>query len=49
MQELSHLGKTTLVSLWFKMVSSQIITQAYKNSLTLTYPPNTNIGLVLQF
>ena len=49
MQELSHLGEIALVSIWFRISSSQMETQAYKNSLTLTYPPNINIWPVLQF
>ena len=49
MQEPSHLGKTILVSIWFRMVVTQIITRVYKDSLALTYPPNTDSWLVLQF
>ena len=43
MQELSYLGKSTLVSIWFSNGMTQIRTQVYKDSLTLTYPPNINI------
>ena len=38
-----------LVSIWSGMVLTQIITRVYEDSLTLTYPPNINIWLVLQF
>jgi hypothetical protein len=34
MQELSYLGKVTLVLIWFRMVLTQIITQVFKNSPT---------------
>ena len=36
MQESSYLGNITLVSIWFRMVLTQIITHVYKNSLALT-------------
>ena len=49
MQELSFSDTNTLVSIWFRMVSTQIKTRVYKYSLTLTYPPNINIGVVFQF
>ena len=49
MQEPSHLGTISLVSIRLKVVLTQIITQVFKDSLTLRYPPNTNIWLVLQF
>ena len=42
-------SKVALVSIWFRMVLTQIITQVYKKILTLTYPPNINVWLVLQF
>ena len=48
MRKLSYLGVSTLVSIRFRMVLTQTITRAYKDSLTLTYPPNINIWLVLQ-
>ena len=41
MQELSYKGKIALVSLWFKIVFTPIITPVDKeDTLTLTYPPN---------
>jgi hypothetical protein len=46
MQEPSHLSKIVLV--WCRMVSTQIITLVYKNSLTLIHPPNINFLVVLQ-
>ena len=49
MQELSYPGTITLVSIWFRTVSTQIKTRVHKYSLTLTYPPNINIEVVLQF
>jgi hypothetical protein len=39
MQKLSYLGQVTLVLTWIRVV----LTQVYKNYLTLTYPPNVNI------
>ena len=48
MQELWYQGKIALESIWFRMVLTQIITQVYKD-WPLTYPPNNNIWLVLQF
>ena len=45
-----NLGKISLVSIWFVMVITQIISRVYNDSLAaLTYPPNINIWLVLQF
>ena len=44
-QEPLYLGKTALLLIWFRMVSTQIITQVYKGSLTLRNPPNINIIL----
>ena len=38
MQELTYLGKRAPISVWFRMVLTWIITQMYKDSLTLTYP-----------
>ena len=50
MQEPSSLGKIVQVSVWFRMfLWTPIITRVYKDSLTLTYPPNIKIWLVLQF
>ena len=49
MRELSYLDKFTMVSIWFEMVLTQVITQVYKDSLTLTYPSNINFRLVLWF
>lgn len=49
MQELSNLGKVALASIWFRLVLIQITTRLYKDSLTLTHPPNTNIWLVPRF
>jgi hypothetical protein len=37
MQEFSYLGKIALLSISFSMILTQIITQVYKDSLTLTY------------
>ena len=37
MQEPLYVGKITLVSIWFRMVLTLIITWIYKDSLTLTY------------
>ena len=48
MQEPSYLDKIAQVSLRFRMVLAQIITQIHEDSHTLTYPPNVNIWLVLQ-
>ena len=45
MQEPSHLGMIVLVSIWFRLVSTQIITHVYKVSLTVTYPSSTNLFL----
>ena len=47
MQESSYLGKIILVSIWFGIGLVQIINHVYKDSLTLTYPTNFNIRLVL--
>jgi hypothetical protein len=49
MQEPTYLCKIALVSICFRMVFTQIITPVYKDSLTLTYPPDISISLVLQF
>ena len=43
MQESSYLGKNALVSIWFRMVLTQIITRINIDSLTLNYPSDTNI------
>ena len=40
MQELSYLGGIVLVSMWTRMVLTEIITRVYKVSINLTYPPN---------
>ena len=37
------------VSIWFGIILTQTSTWVYKDSLTLTYAPNINIWLVLQF
>ena len=42
MQELSCLGKPTLVPTWSRMMLTQSITWVYKD-LALTYPPNISI------
>ena len=49
MQEPSHLGKFALISIWFKMVLTQMFTWVYKDSLTWRYTPNIDIWLVSQF
>ena len=49
MQESSYLGKIVLVSIWSRMGLVQIIDHVYKDILTLTYLPNINIRMVLQF
>ena len=49
MQEPTYLCKIALVSICFGMVFTQIITRVYKDSLTLTYPLDISIWLVLQF
>jgi hypothetical protein len=49
MQELSYLSKITLLSICFRMVLTQRITWVYKDTLTLTYPPNIKNWLVFQF
>ena len=49
MQESSYLGKIVLVSIWSRMGLVQIIDHVYEDILTLTYLPNINIRLVLQF
>ena len=41
-RNLSYFGENTIASEWIKMDTTQIITWVYKDSLTLTYPPNTN-------
>jgi hypothetical protein len=46
---LMYLGKITIVASCHRMVLTQLITQVYKESLTLTYPPNINISHILQF
>jgi hypothetical protein len=38
----SYLDKIAQVSRWFRMALTKIITWVFKNSLTLTYPPNIN-------
>lgn len=38
-----YLGNIALVSIWSRMMYTQIITRVHKNSLTLTYPCNINI------
>ena len=38
-------SKITLISIWYRMVLTQILTWVYKYSLTLRYPPNTNIQM----
>jgi hypothetical protein len=44
MEEPSYLGKIALVLIWCRMVLNQMITWAYKDSLTLTYPPRERDG-----
>ena len=36
------LGKFSVVSIWFGIILTQIITWVYNDPLTLTHPPNTN-------
>ena len=38
MQEPSYLGKTVLVSMWFRMVLTQILTRVQKDFPALTCP-----------
>ena len=40
MHELSYFGKIALVSIWFRMVLTQIVIKVHKDSLVLTYPPH---------
>ena len=42
MREPLYLDKIALVSTWVRIGLTPLITQIYKNSLTLRYPPNTN-------
>lgn len=49
MQETWYLGKLVLVSMWFRMKLTQMITWAHKDSLAFSCPPDNNIWLVLQF
>jgi hypothetical protein len=49
LQDPSHLGKIALISIWFRMVVTQLITPVYKDSHTLRYSPNIDIWLVLKF
>ena len=49
MQEFSYLGRITLVSIWFRMVLTQIIAWLHKDSLTLPCPPNINMLVVGQY
>jgi hypothetical protein len=39
---ISYLGKIVLLSIWFRIVSHQIITHTYKDHITLTYLPIMN-------
>lgn len=43
MQGLSYVGKFILVSILFIFVLTQTVTRVYKDPLTMTNPPNTNI------
>ena len=43
MQERSYLDKSAQISVGFRRLLTLIITWVYKDSLTLTYPPNINI------
>jgi hypothetical protein len=38
-----HHARSLIVSIWFRMVVTQIMTLVCKDSLTMTYPPNINI------
>ena len=49
MQELSYLGIIILLSIWFRIKLTQIMTWMNKDALLLTYPPYINIWLILQF
>ena len=42
-QESSYLGKIAIVSIWFRMVLTQMTTRVCKDSLTLTYQLGNNI------
>ena len=49
MQETWYLGEIAVVSIWFRMVLTQIVTQVYKYSIILTFPPNIINWIVFQF
>ena len=49
MQDPPYRGKIAQISIWFRMVYTQIISWVYNDFLILRYPPNINIRLVLQF
>ena len=49
MQDPPYRGKIAQISIWFRMVNTQIIPWVYNDFLILRYPPNINIRLVLQF
>ena len=44
-----YVGNIIIVASCHRMVLTQLITHVYKESLTLTYPPNINISHILQF
>jgi len=44
----SSLRKVVPLAVWFRIVLTQMITWVYKDSLTMTYLPNINVGPVLQ-
>ena len=43
MHDPSYPSKIALVSLWFRMISTPILTQVYEDSFTLTYAQDFNI------
>ena len=45
----SYLGKFVLISIWLRMLLTQMIIRVYKDPLTLTYSLNINIWMLLQF
>ena len=46
MQEPSYLGRIAEISIWFRMVLTQMVIWIYTDSLTLTYPPHIKDSLI---